>query len=158
MSVQPSEIVKLTYLIYLAGWIESRGDKIKSFSEGFVPFIVLLVVICFLIFLEPDLGTLLIVFIIAITGFFIGGGSIKHILVLILSSFFLFLIAIKTAPYRLARLNVFLNPSSDVQGIAYHLNQSLIAIGSGGIFGVGLGRSRQKYGYIPEVSGDSILQ
>ncbi|HNZ86362.1 MAG TPA: putative lipid II flippase FtsW [bacterium] len=157
MSVQPSEIVKLTYLIYLAGWIESRGDKIKSFSEGFVPFIVLLVVICFLIFLEPDLGTLLIVFIIAITGFFIGGGSIKHILVLILSSFFLFLIAIKTAPYRLARLNVFLNPSSDVQGIAYHLNQSLIAIGSGGIFGVGLGRSRQKYGYIPEVSGDSIF-
>jgi len=157
ISVQPSEIVKLTFLIYLASWIESRGKMLRDFYQGFIPFLTLLGLISVLMLFQPDLGTLFIIFIIAFAGFFVGGGNIKHILYLILLAFGSGFIAIKAAPYRLARLTVFLNPNSDVTGIGYHLNQSLIAIGSGGIFGVGLGRSRQKYGYIPEVSGDSIF-
>ncbi|HNV97421.1 MAG TPA: putative lipid II flippase FtsW [bacterium] len=157
ISVQPSEIVKLTLLIYIASWIESRGQRVKDFYQGFVPFLFLLIIIAILMLLQPDLGTLFIIFIIAFTGFFVGGGNIKHIISLLIIAFVSGFIAIKTAPYRLARLTVFLNPNSDTSGIGYHLNQALIAIGSGGIFGVGLGQSRQKYGYIPEVAGDSIF-
>lgn len=157
ISLQPSEIVKLTFLIYLASWIESRGNRIKDLYQGFIPFLTLLVIISVLMLLQPDLGTLSIIFIIAFAGFFMGGGNIKHIISLILLAFGLIFVAIKSAPYRLARLTVFLNPASDVKGIGYHLNQSLIAIGSGGLLGIGLGQSRQKYGYIPEVSGDSIF-
>lgn len=157
ISLQPSEIVKLTFLIYLASWLESRGQRVKDFYEGFLPFLFLLAIISVLMLLQPDLGTLSIMFIIAFCGFFAGGGNIKHIITLFLASSGLIFIAIKTSSYRAARLFVFLNPGADTKGVGYHLNQALIAIGSGGILGVGLGQSRQKYGYIPEVSGDSIF-
>jgi cell division protein FtsW len=157
-SIQPSEIVKLSFLIYLASWLDSRGlEKVRDLHYGLMPFLILLGSISILMLMQPDLGTLSIIFIIALVSFYIGGGDIKHIISIISASLIAFFIAIKMAPYRSARFMVFLNPEVDPQGIGYHLNQALIAVGSGRWFGIGLGHSRQKYGYIPEVAGDSIF-
>ncbi len=157
-SVQPAEIVKLTFLIYLASWLDSKGaEKIRDIHHGLMPFLIILGLISGLMLLQPDLGTLSIIFIISLVSFYIGGGNIKHIISIIGGAAVVSFIAIKVAPYRLARLMVFMNPSTDPQGVGYHLNQALIAVGSGRWFGVGLGHSRQKYGYLPEVAGDSIF-
>ena len=157
-TIQPSEIVKLTFLIYLASWLHSRGIKrIKDIHRGLIPILIPISIIIILMFLQPDLGTLSIIFVIFLSCYFVGGGDIRHIISIIIGAFVVFFIAIKMAPYRLARLMVFMNPNIDPQGAGYHLNQALIAIGSGGLFGVGLGYSRQKYGYLPEVWTDSIF-
>jgi cell division protein FtsW len=157
-SIQPSEIVKLTFLIYLASWLDSKGaEKIRDLHHGLMPFLIILGLVSILMLLQPDLGTLSIIFIISLISFYVGGANIKHIVSIIGGAFVVFFIAIKVAPYRLARLMVFMNPGADPQGVGYHLNQALIAVGSGRWFGVGLGHSRQKYGYLPEVAGDSIF-
>jgi cell division protein FtsW len=157
-SIQPSEIVKLTFLIYLASWLDSRGaEKVRDLHHGLMPFLILIGTISILMLLQPDMGTLSIIFVIALISFYIGGGHVKHIISVLIGAFVVFFIAIKVAPYRLARFMVFMNPGADPQGVGYHLNQALIAVGSGRWFGVGLGHSRQKYGYLPEVAGDSIF-
>lgn len=157
-SLQPSEVVKLTFLIYLASWLDGKGlKKIKDFHGGLMPFVILISIIVFLMLLQPDLGTLSIIFLISLISFYVGGGHVKHILMIIGIAGIFFLGAIKFASYRMSRFIAFFNPGADPQGIGYHLNQALIAVGSGGLFGVGLGHSRQKYGYLPEVAGDSIF-
>ena len=107
--------------------------------------------------LQPDLGTMTTIAITAIIIFFVAGAPIKHLIWILLGSSGLLFLLIKIAPYRVARFSVFLNPELDPLGIGYHINQALLAIGSGGIFGLGLGHSRQKYLYLPEVTGDSIF-
>ena len=157
-SIQPSEIVKLTFLIYLASWLDSRGaDRVRDLHHGLIPFLILLGLVSTLMLLQPDMGTLIIIFVISLISFYIGGGNVRHIVSILIGAGVVFFIAIKVAPYRLARFMVFMNPGADPQGAGYHLNQSLIAVGSGRWFGVGLGHSRQKYGYLPEVAGDSIF-
>ncbi len=157
-SLQPSEIVKLTFLIYLASWLDDQGlKKIKDFHHGLMPFLIVVGIISTLMLLQPDLGTLSIIFLISLISFYVGGGHVKHILIIIAGAGIFFLGAIKFASYRMARFIAFFNPAADPQGIGYHLNQALIAVGSGGLFGMGLGHSRQKYGYLPEVAGDSIF-
>ncbi len=157
-SLQPSEIVKLTFLIYLASWLDDKGlKKIKDFHYGLMPFVILISVIIILMLLQPDLGTLSIIFLISLISFYVGGGHVKHILMIMGGAGIFFLAAIKFTSYRMARFAAFFNPGADPQGAGYHLNQALIAVGSGGLFGMGLGHSRQKYGYLPEVAGDSIF-
>ncbi len=158
-SVQPSEIVKLTFLIYLASWLDSRrlNNRIKDLHQSLIPFIIVITLIIVPMLLQSDLGTLAIIITIALSSYFVGEGHVKHIFSIIFALFLFFLAAIKLAPYRMARLTVFTNPNFDPQGLGYHLNQALIAVGSGGFWGVGLGSSRQKYGYLPEVAGDSIF-
>lgn len=157
ISIQPAEIVKFIFIIYLASWIDGRGEKIKGFETGFLPFLFVLGIIMLLMFLQPDFGTMIIIMLISLACFFIGEGNLKHILYLGGLFLGIVFVAVKIAPYRLSRFIVFLNPNLDTRGVGYHLNQALIAVGSGGIFGLGLGQSRQKYGYLPEVSGDSIF-
>lgn len=157
ITFQPSELTKLTFIIYLATWLSKRGKVINNFAYGFAPFLVLLGVITFLVMMQPDLGTMTVIALVSIAIYFIAGGSIKHILLIIAGGISLFALLIKIAPYRAARFSVFLNPELDPQGIGYHVNQALLAIGSGGILGLGLGRSRQKYNFLPEVTGDSIF-
>jgi len=154
---QPSELMKLTLLLYLAALFEKRLENIKNFSYGFLPFLILLGIISLLIILQPDIGTLFIIAITATIIFFAAGGRFLHLAFLGLMSFSTLAVLIKIAPYRMARFTVFLNPEIDPRGIGYHINQALLAIGSGGIFGLGLGNSRQKFLYLPEVSGDSIF-
>jgi cell division protein FtsW len=154
---QPTELAKLTFLLYLATWLDKRQKGIKDWKYGFVPFATILSVISFLIILQPDVGTMSVIIVIAISIYFVAGARFSHLALLGSGGVAMFLMLIKIAPYRMARLTVFLNPEIDPQGMGYQINQALLAIGSGGLFGRGLGKSIQKYNYLPEASGDSIF-
>ncbi len=157
ISFQPTEFMKLAIIIYLASWIESKGRMIMDFKESFLPFIGILGVIGFLVIKQPDVGTLGAISIISLVMFFSSGAPIRFIWMLIGSGVGLLLVLIAAAPYRLNRLKAFADPTVDPQGIGYQINQALIAVGSGGILGLGFGQSRQKFNYLPEPVGDSIF-
>ncbi len=158
ISFQPTEIVKLTFLIYLATWLEKKGEHgLKNVQYGFLPFIFSLGLVVFLVMAQPDLGSLLIILAMSFSVYFIAKAPYKHILGLFLGGLIILLISLQVAPYRLARLTSFLNPEADPQGIGYHIAQAKIAVGSGGLIGLGIGKSRQKFNYLPEVYGDSIF-
>ncbi|MBU1131292.1 putative lipid II flippase FtsW [Patescibacteria group bacterium] len=158
LSFQPAEVIKFTFLVYLATWLEQKGQKgLKDVQYGLMPFLFTLGTITFLILAQPDLGTLLIVIALSVIVYFVAGAPWKHILGIMIIGFIIIFIAIQVAPYRLNRITAFFNPEVDPQGISYHSNQAKLAIGSGGIFGLGMGKSRQKFNYLPEVSGDSIF-
>lgn len=148
-SLQPSEFMKLSLVIYFASWLE-KPRSITSFAAIVVP-------VLGLVMLQPDLGTAIIIASISFLLYFISGTDIAKLLTLSLGAAFAGLLLILTSSYRRARLLTFLNPDSDPLGTSYHINQILIALGSGGLAGVGLGRSRQKYQYLPEATTDSIF-
>ncbi len=154
---QPSEFLKFALILYLAAWFSSRDRNHEKVILTLVPLILILVFISSLLILQPDLGTLGIVVIIAIAMYFFAGAKIKHFagLGVLFLSFMLILALV--APYRSDRLKAFISPTEDTLGVAYHINQALIGIGSGGVFGVGFGQSRQKQAYLPEPVGDSIF-
>lgn len=154
---QPSEIVKLAFIIYLASWLDNMGENVKSFWKGFVPFGLLIAVIGFLIMSQPDLGTMSVILFSAVAIFFVAGAELTHMVLGAGAMLAVFAVLIKTSPYRQQRLLVFLNPSVDSQGAAYHINQALLAVGAGGMWGLGFGQSRQKYLYLPEAHTDSIF-
>jgi len=157
-SFQPSEMAKLSIIIYLAAWLESRGKhRIKDFFEGFLPFLGIMGLMGLLIMKQPDTGTLGVIVLTSIAIFFVAGASFKHIASIGGLGLLFLWILIKIEPYRFNRILAFLDPRSDPQGIGYQINQALLAIGTGGIFGVGLGQSRQKFNYLPEPVGDSIF-
>jgi len=157
-SVQPSEIVKLTFLFYLAAWLERRNQHgSKAMQESFLPFVAVLGTIIFLLILQPDVGTMSIISAMSLVVYFVAGAPLIHVFGLIAAGVAGIALLIATKPYRAARFMTFLNPELDPQGIGYHINQALLAIGSGGLFGLGYGLSRQKFEYLPEVVGDSIF-
>jgi cell division protein FtsW len=157
-SLQPSEIVKLTFLLYLVGWLASKEEKhLKDFHNGFLPFLFVLGIVSLLIIMQPDTGTMLIIVAMSLVVFFVAGGSWLHLTWLSVAGAAGLWLLIKVSPYRAARLTTFLHPELDPQGIGYHINQALLAVGSGGWFGRGFGHSRQKFAYLPEVTGDSIF-
>lgn len=155
---QPSEVVKLTFLIYLAAWLEKRGKEVADVTYGFISFLLMLAFLMAMIAIaQKDLGTTIVISVISIIVYFVAGAPWKHMGLIFGSGAIALLALIKIAPYRAARWTVFLNPEVDPQGIGYHINQALLAIGSGGFFGLGLGHSRQKFNYLPEVATDSIF-
>lgn len=155
---QPSEVVKLSFLIYLAAWLEKRGKELHDVHFGFLSFGIMLGVLVLLIAVaQKDLGTTVVIAVISLVTYFVGGAPLKHIAGIIGAGIVAFFGLVAIAPYRAARLTVFLNPDADPQGIGYHISQALLAIGSGGFFGVGLGHSLQKFNYLPEVTTDSIF-
>jgi cell division protein FtsW len=156
-SLQPSELVKLSFLLYLAAWLETRKTDIQDISRGTAPFVILLGIIAGLMLLQPDLGTLSIIAITSLAVYFIGGGSAKHILIMMLAGIISFTILIQFKEYQLNRFRCYMNPEFSANDICYQIKQSLIAVGSGGFLGRGLGESRQKYMYLPEPTGDSIF-
>ncbi len=156
-SFQPSEMLKLSLILYLAAWLESRGEKIKDFFEGLTPFLVVVGIVSFLLLKQPNMGTLGVIIFISLIMFFVSGSSLWHIFLMGIGGLTAFFILIKTEAYRMNRFLVFLHPELDPRGIGYQVNQALLAIGSGGIFGVGLGKSLQKFNYLPEPVGDSIF-
>lgn len=158
ISFQPSEVMKLALVVYFAAWLSGKSVARKTdFNEGVVPFAIVLLVVSFLILKQPDTGTLGILFIIAISLFFASGAKLSHIGLLLGAASAGLLILIWLAPYRMRRMLVFLDPEHDPSGAGYQIKQALIALGSGGIFGLGLGHSRQKFAYLPEPMTDSIF-
>ena len=157
VAVQTSEIAKLTFIIYLALWFESKHDEIRDLKKTFIPFILLTGSVCFLLMLQPDMGTMAIFFSVSLLMYLTAGMKLTHLALVLSGAGAIFAALIKIAPYRLQRLLTFINPDNDPLGAGYQVKQALIAIGSGGLFGVGLGQSRQKFDYLPEVAADSIF-
>lgn len=156
--VQPSEFVKLMYLVYLAAWLESRGiEKLRSISQGVLPFVLTTGAIGALVVLQPDLGTSTVIAASAFATYLVAGGNLAHLAALGGLGVGSGLVIINTLSHSVDRIKVFLHPELDPQNIGYHVSQALLAIGSGGFLGQGLGYSRQKYQYLPEVTGDSIF-
>lgn len=155
-SFQPSELVKLFYILFLAAWFDRLGRRLAHWSSGTLPFVIILGLIGTLIILQPDIGTLSIIVLVSLAMYFVAGANWKHFIFILLGGAGLFALMIKFAAYRMNRILVWLNPDIDPQGIGWQMKQSLIAIGSGGWFGVGLGSSRQK-SYLPQPANDSIF-
>lgn len=157
VSIQPSEFIKLTFVVYLASWLAHKKEAIRSFSYGLMPFLVLVGLICALLLAQPDMGTMITIGIISFSVFFVAGASLSHLALIGAGAVATLVMLIKITPYRMARVTAFLDPEHDAQGIGYHINQALLAVGSGGLLGLGFGQSVQKYNYLPEVVGDSMF-
>lgn len=151
LSLQPSELAKISLVIYLSAWFSGK-EKGRLWA-----FLLLSVFLLALIFLQPDMGTAVVLGTTAIFLYFLSGAPLWHLFSLLPVAVASGLVLIRLSPYRFARLTSFLNPSDDPLGISYHLRQILIALGSGGLWGLGLGQSRQKYAYLPESTTDSIF-
>lgn len=157
LSFQPSELGKIALLFYSSSWLASRKEDVRSFRKGFLPFLVLSVPIPLLILLEPNISNFGISFALILVLLFSAGARVWHLMGLALTVIFLSLLSLIFLPQRLERILTFINPHIDPQGSSYQINQSLTAIGSGGLEGKGLGESTQKLGILPEPSGDAIF-
>ena len=153
VSLQPSEFLKVTFLIYLAAWLTKK----RKSKESLMGFFAILFPIALLFILQPDISTLGVIAASAITMYFLSETSFWHIMLIVIIGLVVLFSLTKTAPYRLARLTTFLRPKLDPLGSGFQISQSLIAIGSGGLFGKGFGLSAQKLGFLPGVLSDSIF-
>ena len=157
-SVQPSEIVKLTFLFYIAAWMEKRTEHdLKDIHGGLIPLMIVLGIVMGLLLLGKDTGTMGIIVAMSLGVYFVAGAPFRYFAMFGGAGALLMFLLIKFSPYRAARFVTFLHPELDPKGIGYHINQSLLAVGSGGFFGRGYGHSLQKVQYLPEVAGDSIF-
>lgn len=157
ISFQPAELAKLTLIVILAKMLSEPDRDLKDWQNGLLPILVSISPIVLLVILQPDIGTLSILCIIAFFMLIMAGVEGKIIALLGLVGVVAFGILILIAPYRMNRMSIFLHPELDPQGIGYHVNQAYLAVGSGGLWGLGYGHSRQKHLYLPEVQADSIF-
>lgn len=156
--VQPTEITKFTLLVYFSAWLASRREQLKKFDLNvFVGPLAAVFLVVLLIGSQPDTGTLGVIIAMLLAVYFLSGAPWKHIMVLMGAGVGVAGVFILIEPYRLKRIFAFLSPENDPLGIGYHILQAKLAIGSGGWFGLGVGKSRQKFNYLPEVFGDSIF-
>ena len=154
---QPSEFTKLAIVIYLSSFVCRKEKRIQSFSQGIIPPMIVVTTMFILISLQPDMGTAITLFMVAILILIVGGIKIKHLFLIGLPGSVFLVYYITTADYRINRILTFIDPWKDPRGAGYHIIQSLLALGSGGITGVGPGGSRQKFLYLPEPGTDFIF-
>jgi cell division protein FtsW len=157
LSFQPSEIAKLSLVLFLAAKLSSLGEGVRSLVRGVVPALLVAAVIAVPILLEPDMGTASLVMFTAFGMLFCAGARIEHLVVCVLALLPPVALAVGASAYKRARILAFLDPWKDAQNTGFHIVQSLLALGSGGIFGLGLGASRQKFFYLPEAHTDFIF-
>lgn len=155
--LQPSEFAKVAVLIYMAAWLAAKGETVKDFSLGVMPFVGMVGLIGALIMLEPDMGTAMMVALITGTLFFVAGARLTHLLALVGSGLVMAVVLILSHGYRADRLLAFTSAEDDPTGVGFHALQMLVAFGSGGIGGLGLGVSRQKFFYVPGSHTDGVL-
>jgi cell division protein FtsW len=156
-SFQPAELFKVGFVIYIATWLSGMKHAVKSFTYGTLPFIGFLGAAGVLMLLQPDTDSFLIITAASIAIFIIAGGRLRDVVLMFLAGVLLITVLAFMRPYVKDRIMTFIDPSRDPQGAGYQINQSLIAIGSGGIFGRGYGQSIQKFEYLPEPIGDSVF-
>ncbi len=158
ISFQPAELAKVTFIIFLSWWlVKYRSTLGGTFTEGSGRYLAHVGAVCGLLILQPDVGTAMIFFATAMILFFIGGGRVSHVWLVGATGVLVVALLIALAPYRLQRITVLFDANANPLGSGYHLKQSLVALGSGGVLGLGIGNSRQKFQYLPEVSADSIF-
>jgi len=155
--IQPTELAKLAFAMFMAGWVVKRGERLRDLKGGVVPFVLLLLGALGLVMLERDLGTALVIASVLVSAFIAGGGRKRHLLLLFLGLAFVGWLLIVLEPYRAARLAVYANPFADSLGAGFQSTQAIYALGSGGLWGVGLGHSVQKFLWLPESHTDFIF-
>ncbi|MEX2052191.1 MAG: putative peptidoglycan glycosyltransferase FtsW [Candidatus Paceibacterota bacterium] len=156
-SFQPVELLKFGFIIYFAAWLSWVKNKTGDFRFGILPFLLMLSIIAIILFKQPDTKSFILITATGICMLFVSGVKIRYIFATgVLAAFALGALVFFT-PYLQNRVKTFLNPSDDPRGSSYQIQQSLIALGSGGTFGRGFGQSIQKFSYLPEPQGDSIF-
>jgi len=158
-SFQPSELLKFSFVIYLASWLSKKKKEIPEFKTGLLPFLVIVGFVGATLVFQPDLGTLGVISITATAMFFLAGGRYTQVGLFLLIGLLALgiFVAMPGNDYAKNRIIVFFNNTDDIQGIGYQLNQAKIAIGSGGLFGKGFGEGLSKFNYLPQPIGDSIF-
>ncbi len=157
MSFSPAEMVKLCLIMFVAFGLAKKGERIRDFKEGLLPYLVVMAIAAGLILKQPDLGTAMVLCGTIFIMLFAAGARLFHLGALGGAGVVMIGLAIALEPYRLSRFLAFLHPEADPQGTGYHIIQSLYALGSGGLFGMGLGQSKQKFLYLPENHTDFIF-
>ncbi|MCM8801221.1 MAG: putative lipid II flippase FtsW [Candidatus Omnitrophica bacterium] len=157
ISFQPSEFANLAIVLYVADFVSRKEKLLKDFWKGFLPPILILSVIAGLILMQPDLGSALAIGMVVIIMLFIAKTNLTYLLGLAILALPLFYILLFNVPYRRMRILAFLNPWFDPKGSGFQIIQSQVALGSGGIFGMGLGHSKQKLFYLPAAHTDFIF-
>lgn len=157
-SFQPAELLKITFIIYLAAWLSSKGkNRQTDFLTGFLPFLFISASAAFLIFIQPSTTTVFIIMAAGLAVYFASGAKIRYIAIIALLGAIVLSSLIYLTPYRFERLSSYWSQENNVLGSGYHANQAVTAIGSGGLFGVGFGKSTTKFKYLPEPIGDSMF-
>ena len=156
-SFQPVEFLKIGFIIYFAAWLSWAKGKVKDPMFSILPLIIFLGLIAAVLLKQPDTKSLILITVTALVMLFVSGAPLKYIFGLLGLALVAFIILISFTPYLKDRINTFLHPAANSQSSSYQLQQSLIAVGSGGILGRGLGQSIQKFNYLPEPQGDSIF-
>ncbi|MFA5841169.1 MAG: putative peptidoglycan glycosyltransferase FtsW [Candidatus Paceibacterota bacterium] len=154
---QPVEILKFGFVIYFAAWLSWTKNREQDFRFKILPFLIMIAVIAVVLLKQPDTKSFILISITGIAMLFLSSVPVKYIVGVILGSMLLLGGLVYFKPYLQDRIRTFINPSLDAQGSSYQIQQSLIALGSGGIFGRGYGQSVQKFSYLPEPQGDSIF-
>ncbi|WP_133408116.1 cell division protein FtsW [Parashewanella tropica] len=155
--IQVAEVAKLAFSVYLAGYLVRRHDEVRQRMFGFIKPILVLVAYAGLILLQPDLGSVVVLFVITVSLLWLAGARLQDFFLLMMLGVALFVVLVVSAPYRMRRVTSFMNPWDDPFGAGYQLTQSLMAYGRGGWLGQGLGNSIQKLEYLPEAHTDFIF-
>jgi len=154
---QPSEVAKIALVVWTAALAVKKQDRLRSFRFGFLPFLVVWGAVIFLVSLQPDMSAALLLALLSGLVLFAAGGRLGHFGLVALTMTPVLWLLVNSASYRVNRISTFLDPASDPSGVGYQIYQSLVAVGSGGLTGVGFGRSLQKYGFLPEPHNDFIF-
>ena len=154
---QPVEFLKFGFIIYFAAWLSWAKTRVKNFKFSILPLIVMLGIIALILFKQPDTKSFILITITGLAMLFISDVPMKYILGTGITAIVVLLVLVSFTPYLQERVKTFVNPAQDSQGSSYQIQQSLITIGSGGMFGRGFGQSIQKFSYLPEPQGDSIF-
>ncbi len=157
VSFQPAEILKLAFVVYFAAFAAGMKERMKTFKYGFLPLVWLFLIIGGLLLKQPDTDNFLMIVCAGMAIFLAAGGRWKYIFIVMITAIIAVGALAFTRPYIMQRITTFINPSQNAQGSGYQIQQSLIAIGSGGMFGRGFGQSVQKFNFLPEPIGDSIF-
>jgi cell division protein FtsW len=157
VSFQPSEFAKLALVVFFAAKLSQIGEGVRSLSKGVVPLLLVTAMLAMPVFVEPDMGTASLLIFTAFALLFTAGARFEHLIMCVLAMLPMAAIAVGSSAYKRARIFAFIDPWKDAQNTGFHIVQSLLALGSGGIFGLGLGASRQKYFYLPEAHTDFIF-
>lgn len=157
INFQPSEMAKVVLIIFMADYLSRKQHCIRSLRRGFLPAMMVMGLLCILIMKQPDMGNTVLVFSITMSMLFVAGARIRHLVSVFLPAIPLAVFLVLIEPYRMRRIVAFMNPWEDPQGAGFQLSQSQIALGSGGFWGVGLGKSEQKLLYLPAAHTDFIF-
>ncbi len=156
-SFQPAELLKLGFILYVAAWFSWVKQKVTDVRYGILPLGIMLCIVAVLLFMQPDTKSFILMLAVGGSMLFVSGVPWKYLLGTFLIGVIVLGGLLFTTPYLQSRVKTFIDPSNDPSGSSYQLQQSLIAIGSGGVFGRGFGQSIQKFSYLPEPQGDSIF-